>query len=213
MAILSGDECACCIPFTGAAEVVDEAHRVATIFIVAPRSFVRNTAGACALATALRSVAIARGRSDQRAIDAILVPRLLAAEWVGIAHSVATGGVGATWAFVWNVAARKTRSAATRNLAVAHIKCALDAILVPTNLAAVEEIFVRADLGTAFAAFTARKIVLCEAVARCQRAATATADILRRQHTTDVPARIAAVGIEAADRFAARRVVTEWRGV
>jgi hypothetical protein len=213
LAVLTCNDRTSCVPFACAAEVVDQADGVAAIFIVAPRAFMWDAAGASALAAALRSVTIAIRRCDERAIHAILIPRLLAAEWVDVADRIAALGIRATWASMWNIAAWETGSTATRNLTVADLKSTLDAICVPTNLAAIEEIFIRADGCTAVTTLASRQVVFNEAVPRSQRSAAATTDFLGGKRATDIPTRIAAVRVKAADSFTARRVIAERGGV
>lgn len=196
------------VPLRRAAEQVDEAHCVAALRVVAPRSQVHFTAGSRALAAALRLVALATlGRVNQ--LDACRVPFVGAAVLVDLAHRLAALGITAGWARVRNVAAWQAFATALRKIVRAEFARANGAVFVPTDDAAILELFRGADARAAFAARASRQWVRVEAVAAHRKTAAAEAGATRFKHARRIPAHIAAIRLETAHRFAATRVITE----
>lgn len=132
------------VPLRRAAEDVDQADRVAASLVVAPWAEMRLTARARAATTTLSLVALAT-LSAVDALDARCVPLVLAAVRIDVTNCFAAILITARRAVVRKIAARQADASALRNLVFAQLSCAIDAVLIPTHLAAILELFRRTD--------------------------------------------------------------------
>ena len=104
----------------------------------------RLTARARAATTTLSLVALAT-LSAVDALDARRVPLVLAAVRVDVANRFTAIFIAARRAVVRQIAARQADAAALGDLVFAELPCAINAVLIPTHLAAVLVLFRRAD--------------------------------------------------------------------
>lgn len=196
------------IPFRRAAEDVDQADRITAGFIVTPRGEVRLTARARTRAATLGLVTLAAGgRIGVR--HACAVPLVGAAEIVDVADRLAAILIAAGWAVVRNVAARQTDTATLWEIVYAEFARTISAVGIPAGQAAILKLLCCTHAAAAVAIVAAGEVVLVEAVTADGESATSETRSACFENARRVPANIAAIGLEAADRLAARRVVTE----
>jgi hypothetical protein len=87
--------------------------------------------------------------------------------------------ITARGAVVGQIAARKSDASTLRDLVFAEFRGAINAILIPTHLAAILELFCRADGVAAIATITAWLVVHCKAVSADGKSAAANAGTTR----------------------------------
>jgi len=194
------------VPLRGAAEDVDEAHRIAASLVVAPRRQLRFTALARAGVAAAVLVVLAAGRT----VDAggtFGVPFSGAAEGINCADRGAAGAVAARGLVVGNIASTKADIAAFGQVGGAYFARPIRAVRVPLDLTAVLERLVRAHVLAAFADRTAWGLMRGEAVSCDNLTTAAEAGFTRSKDAGRIPADLAAERLEAADRLAAGGVV------
>lgn len=169
------------IPLGCAAKDVNETDRLAARLVLAPRSVVGFTATARTLVPASVLVTFA-AKSGVGPFDTGGIPRRGAAERIHSTHGCAAGTVGACGCFMHLVAAIQADIAAIRHVLAADYAGAVHASLVPTNLAAVLERFIRADLLAAVADCAARRVVKIETVSTDDLSTSAVAGFTSCQH-------------------------------
>ena len=202
--------CAELVPLRRAAEDVDQADRIAARFVVTPRSEVCFAARACAATAAFGLIALAAGGSVD-ALHARSVPLVLAAVRVDVANRFAAIFIAARRAVVRQIAARQADAAALGDLVFAELPCAINAVLIPTHLAAVLVLFRRADGVAAIATIASWLVVHREAVSTDREAAAANAGATRFENARRIPTDVAAVRLVTANGFAARSVIAVGR--